>query len=259
MRLSIRARMILAMNLLVTAVGLAVGYAGIEVATHHIEQKLVHEAARNAGDLNGRQRWPLDSNELMTQVARILGGETASGPPDGRRIVSSSLPAAQRAALVGYLAGGAVPARVVLGGRTYRVGSAILRRAAAGEPGQQERRFYLLVPEQHVVAAQREVAGRIAVFTLVAVVIATLVSLGLSTSIARPVRRLADSMDQLAREEGALGDAPPAAAGGGQGALPQKPRHSDAWASGNWGKSSQTWRTHRPPTPAPAGRRSWHV
>jgi len=106
---------------------------------------------------------------------------------EGRSIVSSSLPPAQRAELAGRLAGGAGPESVVLGGKTYRLGSAVVRRVPASEPTQQqERRFYLLVPEQHVVAAQREVAGRIAVFTIAAVVIATVVGFWLSTSIARP-------------------------------------------------------------------------
>ena len=173
----------------------------------------------------------------MTQVARILGGETASGPMEGRSIVSSSLPPAQRAELAGRLAGGAGPESVVLAGKTYRLGSAIVRRVPAAEPTQQqERRFYLLIPEQHVVAAQREVAGRIAVFTIAAVVIATVVGFWLSTSIARPVRRLADRMDRLAREEEALGTAPgealaPPAAAAGTCPGSQMPGHSDAWAS----------------------------
>ncbi len=45
MRLSIRARMILAMNLLVAVVGSVVGYAGIEVATSQVAQRLVQESA----------------------------------------------------------------------------------------------------------------------------------------------------------------------------------------------------------------------
>lgn len=65
MPLSIRWRMILAMNLLVAAVGSAVGYVGIEVATSQVEHRLVHESARNAADLFGAQSWPLDSDTLM--------------------------------------------------------------------------------------------------------------------------------------------------------------------------------------------------
>ncbi len=60
---------------------------------------------------------------------------------------------------------------------------------------------YLLVPERRVVAPQRQVARRIATFTVAAVVIATAVGFWLSTSISRPVRKLADRMDHLARGE----------------------------------------------------------
>jgi len=58
MPLSIRWRMILAMNLLVAAVGSAVGYVGIEAATSQVAQRLVHESARNAADLFSAQNWP---------------------------------------------------------------------------------------------------------------------------------------------------------------------------------------------------------
>ena len=50
--------MILAMNLLVAAVGSAVGYVGIEAATSQVAQRLVHESARNAADLFSAQNWP---------------------------------------------------------------------------------------------------------------------------------------------------------------------------------------------------------
>jgi signal transduction histidine kinase len=73
----------------------------------------------------------------------------------------------------------------------------MVRRGAADLAEQQRRRLLLLVPEQRVIEAQRQVAGRIALFTLLAILAATAVAFWLSTSIARPVRRLADRMDRL--------------------------------------------------------------
>jgi hypothetical protein len=84
MPLSIRWRMILAMNLLVAAVGSAVGYVGIEAATSQVAQRLVQESARNAADLFSAQSWPLDSDALMAQSAKLLGAETACLPRAGR-------------------------------------------------------------------------------------------------------------------------------------------------------------------------------
>jgi signal transduction histidine kinase len=209
MHLSIRVRMVLAMNLLVAAVGVVVGYAGIEVATRQIERKLIGESAENAARLIGQRNWPLDSDALMSQVAEILGAETASGDMEGRGIVSSSLPASRRAELAGQLTPARTPASVVLGTERYRLGTAVVRRVSASG-ARQQRRFYLLVLERRLLAAQRRVAGRIALFTLLAVVLATAVGFWLSTSLTRPVRKLADRMDHLAAGKAADGfpDAP---------------------------------------------------
>jgi signal transduction histidine kinase len=213
MRLSIRARMILAMNLLVAAVGVAVGSAGIEVATGQIERRLIHQAAENAAELIGRRSWPLDSNALMTQLGELLGAEAAVGPADSREIHAGSLSPSRTAELARRLDGPSLPARVTLGGRSYCLGTAVVRRT---EPSmrRQTRRLYLLVPEQRVTAAKRQVATRIALFTLAAVVVATGVGFWLSTSLARPVSRLADRMDRLAREEGGRGLEPARPASG---------------------------------------------
>jgi signal transduction histidine kinase len=223
MRLSIRVRMVLAMNLLVAAVGVAVGYAGIEVATRQIEQKLVHDSAANAARLIGSQSWPLDSDALMTQVARILGAQTVSSDARGPAVLSSSLSPEQREEFADRLAVAGAPTQVTLAGETYRVGTAPVRRVSPSGV-EQLRRFYLLIPERRVLAAQRHVAGRIALFTLAAVVIATVVGFWLSTSLARPIRRLADRMDHLAAEEaaGALSGALVRRAGEDRPRLPRR-------------------------------------
>ena len=197
MRLSIRVRMILAMNLLVAAVGLAVGYAGIEVATTQVERKLVHESAANAAALIGRKSWPLDSDALMEQIAQVLGAEAASGDAEAGGIVASSLRGPRREELAGQLGGPKPPSRVELAGQWYRLGAAVVRGPGGTMPPRL-RRFYLLVPERRVLAAQRQAAGRIALLAIAAVLIATGVGLWLSTTIARPVRDLADRMDHLA-------------------------------------------------------------
>lgn len=198
MRLSIRSRMILSMNLLVAVVGSAVGLAGIEVATSQVERRLVSESAANAAELLSTQNWPL-SDGLMSQSARLLGAEAAALAPEDNRVLSSSLPAPARSELQRQLeSGGAEVAAVSLGEQRYRVGSAMIRRRpAAPSERPQQRRLVLLVPEQRVVAAQRQVAWRIGLLTLLAIVIATAVAFWLSMSIARPIRRLVDRMDRL--------------------------------------------------------------
>jgi len=209
MPLSIRWRMILAMNLLVAAVGSAVGYVGIEAATSQVAQRLVQESAKNAADLFSAQSWPLNSDALMAQSAKLLGAETACLPVDGGKIIASSLPPAVRIELQAQIApDGAAPSIVVLGSKRYCVGAAMVRRGAANF-ARQQRRLLLLVPEQRVIEAQRQVAGRIALFTLLAILAATAVAFWLSTSIARPVRQLADRMDRLEAPSGFAAHQPP--------------------------------------------------
>ncbi len=207
MHLSIRARMLLAMNLLVAAVGLAVGAAGVRVATVGAERALLGEAAENAAKLIGDKRWPLDSDTLLRQVGQILGAQTASTAADGGPVIAASLPAAQREELSAALAQATRPDALRLGDTLYRLGSATVRRASP-DPTRRTRRLYLLVPDRRVRAAQRRVAVPIALFTLAAVVVATVVGSWLAAGIARPVRHLADRMDRLA-------DRPDPSAGGG--------------------------------------------
>lgn len=201
MRLSIRARMILAMNLLVAAVGSTVGFAGIEVATSQVAQRLVQESARNAADLFSAERLPLDSDALMAKSAKLFGAEAVSLPVGGSGIIASSLSQDLREELQQQIApDGMAPPIVVLDSKRYCVGSALVRRISASRRERQERQLLLLVPEQRVIEAQQQVAGRIAIFTLLAILLATAVAFWLSTSIARPVRRLADRMDRLGSE-----------------------------------------------------------
>ena len=198
MRTSIRIRMILAMDLLVVALGVVVGWLGIELVGREIDRKLVDESVANAAGLIGEMHLPATSDALMQRVGQILGAEVAAGNADGG-IVSSSMPGDQKAQLLGQVARRPLPAHVTLSGRTYRLGSALMSKPP-WPPERTAMRLYLLVPQERVDAAKRDAARDIALVTISAIVAATLVSIYLSTTISRPVRRLADRMDELARE-----------------------------------------------------------
>ncbi|MDD4889187.1 MAG: HAMP domain-containing sensor histidine kinase [Phycisphaerae bacterium] len=214
---SIRTRMIVAMNLLVVGVGAAVGWVGIQVAGAAIEYRLIDQAASNAAGLAGEMRLPLRSAELMLRMGRILGAEVAAGPGEGTAIAASSLPADEQAELAAAVGQKNPARRVTLHGVSYRIGSARLARAGGGGgpiPGPTQ--LYVLVPETQVNAAKREAALRIAALTAVAIVLATGVAIWLSTTIARPVRRLAARMDTVeapSEANEAAAPPPPAEAG----------------------------------------------
>jgi signal transduction histidine kinase len=196
MNLSIRARLILAMNLLVIGVGVAVGWAGVEVSGRAIEHRLVDEPARNAAGLFGMMRLPF-SGAMMARLRQILGAEVAAGPPDRLEIEATSLPDEEARALKDQLARGSLARRVSLAGKVYLVGEA---DAAPPEPSRAadgRRRLYVLVPEPQVEAAKRASERAIVMTTIAAIGLATALAFWLSTTISRPVRRLATRMDAL--------------------------------------------------------------
>jgi signal transduction histidine kinase len=199
---SIRVRMVLAMNLLVVAVGVAVGWVGIAVAGRAIEYRLIDQQAANAAGLAGEMRLPVRSRELMVRIGRILGAEAASSPGEGAMIAASSLPPEQQDELAQFLQDNrqSQPRSVRLGGKAYRIGSAPIRDAAYNQPTGQPMTLYVLVPEADVTAAKQDAAWKIAALTAAAIVVATALAIWLSTTIARPVRVLAQRMDGVGKD-----------------------------------------------------------
>ena len=98
MQLSIKTRLVLAMNLAVVAVGLAVGWAGVAVTGRSIEQRLVDEPARNAAGIFKTMRLPF-SDDMMARLGQIVGAPLAAGPADRPLVTATSLPPAQAEAL----------------------------------------------------------------------------------------------------------------------------------------------------------------
>lgn len=196
--------MVLAMDLLVVVVGVAVGWVGIAVAGRAIEYRLIDQQAANAAGLAGEMRLPVRSRELMVRIGRILGAEAASSPGEGAMIAASSLPQRQQDELSEFLQANrqSRPRTVRLGGELYRIGSAPVRDAAYNQPTGQPMTLYVLVPETQVTAAKQDAAWKIAALTAAAIVVATGLAVWLSTTIARPVRQLAMRMDRLANDQG---------------------------------------------------------
>jgi len=213
MSLSIRSRIILAMNLLVVGVGLAVGWAGVAVAGRAIEHRLVDQAAANAAGLFATMRLPL-SNGLMDRLKQILGAEVAAVPVGATDVAAASLPDREAAELGRCLADPVVPRVVVLGGKRYFLGRADTVQIGPAAAAASAVRLYLLVPEAQVDEAKHAAQGTILGVMLAAVAAATLLGSWLSWTITRPVRRLAERMDRMCEEAAAgkrLADGPAAA------------------------------------------------
>jgi signal transduction histidine kinase len=208
MSLSVRFRLLLAMNALVIAVGMAVGWAGIEVAGRAIERRLVDESAQNAAGIFRTMQLPL-SDTMLSRLRQILGAEVAAGPFDQLEIDATSLPEPEAQALLSRIAQGPLPRRVTLVGKTYFVGTAPVAARQPGPPVRGRMCLYLLVPESQVEAAKQASERTLLGVTVAAIVAATLLAFWLSGTILRPIRRLAGRMDVLwerASQEGFSGD-----------------------------------------------------
>jgi len=208
MQLSIRLRLIVAMNLLVVGVGVAVGWAGVAVTGRVIEHRLVDESAQNAASIFRTMQLPL-SDTMLSRLQQVLGVEVAAGPFDQLEIDATSLPDSEAQALRSRIAQGPLPRRITLDGNTYFVGTAAVTARQSGPPAKGQMCLYLLVPGAQVEAAKRASERTLTGVTIVAILAATLVAFWLSITILRPIRRLATRMDALSErtsEEGFPGE-----------------------------------------------------
>jgi len=198
---SIPIRLALVVNVMLAALGVAVAWVGISVSGRAIERRLVDEAVVGAASLMGEMALPV-TDTLMGRLERILGSPLAAVErPDGvaARVRATSLASSERAELAAAVAAGAFR-QVRLGGVLFRVGRAELADEAAGPPAASavRRELLLLVREDRIEAARREVSQRIALYTVAATLVATLITLGLAMTVSRPLRTLAGRIQGLA-------------------------------------------------------------
>ncbi len=199
MRLSIQSRLILAMNVLVVAVGVAVGWVGVEVTGSAVEHRLVDAPAANAAGLFETMRLPL-SDTMMSRLHQVLGAHVVAAPAEGPLPAASSLPDDEEHEVVRRLAQEPAARSVTLGGTTYLVGRATAARGGDSEGRPDRFALYVLVPERQVKAAKEAAAGTIVWVTLASIATATVLALWLSTTITRPLRGLARRMRHLSAD-----------------------------------------------------------
>jgi signal transduction histidine kinase len=199
MKVSIRIRLILAMNALVVAVGAAVGWVGVEVTGSAVEHRLVDAPAANAAGLFETMRLPL-SDTMMQRLRQILGAHVLAVPASGPLPAASSLSDDEEHEVVRRLATEPAARSVTLGGTAYLVGRATAARWSDSDDRPDRFALYVLVPERQVKAARGAAAGTIVWVTLASIATATVLALWLSTSITRPLRGLARRMQHLAAD-----------------------------------------------------------
>jgi signal transduction histidine kinase len=217
MRTSITFRLLLLTNLLVLATVLAVAALAGQVAGEVVQDRLVRDTAVQTSRFLQASRLPL-SDRLMNDLRQIFGSHFAAAGGEHESILGSSLPATLRGELSRVLHPADEIYEVRVGDTDYLVGSGPVRRDGNdGGPGEAAR-FYVLMPSEDLEQAGRIARRRTLLAAAPAVFVATLLGIGLSLTIIRPIRRLAKEMDRIAASQGegeasAAADDPPARRG----------------------------------------------
>jgi signal transduction histidine kinase len=196
MRTGILLRTIVAMNVLVLAVGGAVGWLGAQAAGELVEQRLLGQVSENAAGLVGRLNLPITPT-LMGHLKRIFDVDVAIRQADGEWL-ASSLPGKDTATLRRKLKGDPVPETLTLADGAYRLRLQPVPAGRHGRPDARRLELLLLVPVEQIAQARTAAQRRVAVVAIPAVAAATVLAAVLSLTIARPIRRLAGQMDRMA-------------------------------------------------------------
>lgn len=207
MRVSIRVRTLLVMNLLVLGVAVVLGRIAGEVAGQVVEDRLASELVRNTSNFLQARKLPF-TDSLMRYLSQMFGVEVATFRSRDGSAVASSLPPDQTRELQRQVASKAAPLSVTLGGQAYRVDSHDLVPADQATHPPEQFRLCLVVPQKQFQQARDRAMERTAVLALPAVAVATVLAFLLSVTITRPIRKLAAQMDELS--ERATGEHPQA-------------------------------------------------
>ncbi len=197
MRTPIWLRMLIAIDLLVIVITVAVGWFSSEIAGKVVEERLIHETARRTGEFIRGQNLPF-SDSLMGYLRRVHGAHFVTVRAGDGAVVSSSLPA-QLVGELGPRAGSLGAAGVLeLGGVRYRYDShAIEIEGAPYDSDAQRVRLYALVPQEEFEDARALASRRIARATLPVLAAASLMAIVLAVTIAQPIRKLAARMHTI--------------------------------------------------------------
>lgn len=199
LRLTIRARVLLASNLLMLAVALLSGWIAVRVSDQAVEKRLLSEAAGNACDLVGRLNLPV-SARLLRDLSAILDAHLAVWDRQRRTLVAATLPDADQpgfAAAVGGMDGVGSVGRYSAPGGTYRFGGAAL--GAGAGTGRADGELYVLMPERDLRIAQQKLHSRLMWGIGMVVLIASLGGVWLSRSICSPIGRISDWVNRVSR------------------------------------------------------------
>ena len=199
MRLSIRVRTILALNVFVLALTLAMGYIK-EVAGRVVEERFAKEMANGvSGYLKDKGSFLKDT--VMTDLRKMFHAEWLAAQTTRTNVVASSLDPPLTAQFRSQISAMNEPGVMQLGGQSYRLDWADVP-VQNPQTGQTDHyRLFMLVPYAQFEEARKKASLGVLRIMLPAAALATLLAILLAFSITRPIRKLAGEMDRLATDD----------------------------------------------------------
>jgi len=192
--------MLIVMNVLVITTAGVLGWLSGEVAGGVVEERLVREVARNTAGFVRDRHLPF-SDALMNSLSEIFSMDFATVRVVDGKILGSSFPPDLADELHRQIGRIGPKGTIVLNDKRYLVDSHEIVRKNERTGLNEQLQLCAMASHEQFQDARDKTFGRIAGLALPAVIAATLLAVGLSFTITRPIRKLADEMDRLAEEE----------------------------------------------------------
>jgi len=194
--------MLIVMNVLVIATAAVLGWLSGEVAGGVVEERLVSEVAKNTAGFVRDRHLPF-SDALMNSLSEMFSMDFATVRVADGEILGSSFPGDLAGELRRQIGEIGTRGTITLNDERYLVDSYEIIRKNERTGLKEQLQVCAIASHQQFQDARDKTLGRIAGLALPAVIVATLLAVGLSFTISRPIRKLADEMDRLADEEAA--------------------------------------------------------
>jgi signal transduction histidine kinase len=192
--------MLIVMNVLVITTAVVLGWLSGQVAADVVKERLVREVARNTAGVIRDRRLPF-SDAMMNSLSEMFGMNFATARLVDGEILGSSFPPGLTDELHQQIGRIGPRGTIVLNDQRYLVDSHQITRKDGRTGLDEQIQLCAMASHEQFQDARKKTFDRIAGLALPAVVIATLLAIGLSFTITSPIRKLADEMDRLSETQ----------------------------------------------------------
>jgi signal transduction histidine kinase len=189
--------MLIVMNVLVITTAVVLGWLSGQVAGDVVKERLVREVARNTAKVVRDRHLPF-SDAMMNSLSEMFGMNFATVRLVDGDILGSSFPSSLTDELHVQIGRIGQRGTIMLNNQRYLVDSHRITRKNDRTGLNEQLQLCAMASHEQFQDARKKTFGRIARLAVPAVVVATLLAIGLSFTITSPIRKLAGKMDRQA-------------------------------------------------------------